>query len=75
MRVPQLGIRARLTLLTLALLTPMVAIAVWHFSEQQADSQAHVQERAAEVAKLIAARDEPRRRRGGGEEPIGGMSA
>jgi len=55
-RFPRLGIRARLTLLTLALLTPMVAIAVWHFSEQQADSQAHVQERAAEVAKLIAAR-------------------
>ncbi|HEV8410843.1 MAG TPA: ATP-binding protein [Gemmatimonadaceae bacterium] len=56
MRFPRLGIRARLTLLTLALLTPMVAIAAWHFSEQRADSQTHIEERSAEVARLIASR-------------------
>ncbi len=56
MRVPQLGIRARLTLLTLALLTPMVAIAAWHFSEERADSEMHIEERTGEVARLIASR-------------------
>jgi two-component system cell cycle sensor histidine kinase/response regulator CckA len=55
-KVPQLGIRARLTLLTLALLTPMVAIAVWHFSEERADGRLHVEQRTAEVATLIASR-------------------
>jgi two-component system cell cycle sensor histidine kinase/response regulator CckA len=51
---PQLGIRARLTLLTLALLTPMVAIAVWHFSEERADSRSRLEDRSTEVARLIA---------------------
>ncbi|HEY5440285.1 MAG TPA: ATP-binding protein [Gemmatimonadaceae bacterium] len=56
MRAPRLGIRARLTLLTLALLTPMAAIAIWHFSEERADSRSRVEERTAEVARLIASR-------------------
>ncbi len=34
----------------------MVAIAAWHFSEQRADSQTHIEERSAEVARLIASR-------------------
>jgi two-component system cell cycle sensor histidine kinase/response regulator CckA len=55
-KFPQLGIRARLTLLTLALLTPMVAIAVWHFSEERADVRQHIESRTAEVARLIASR-------------------
>ncbi|MFI5231032.1 MAG: response regulator [Gemmatimonadales bacterium] len=56
MSLPQLGIRARLTLLTLALLTPMVAIAAWHFSEEQADSHARAEERTTDVARLVASR-------------------
>ncbi len=56
MKFPPLGIRARLTLLTLALLTPMLGIAIWHFAEQRADSRSRVEERTREVARLIAAR-------------------
>ncbi len=56
MRVPELGIRARLTLLTLALLLPMAAIAAWHFSEERSDSHANAAQRTAEVARLIASR-------------------
>jgi hypothetical protein len=55
-RIPRLGIRARLTLLTLALLTPMVAIAVWHFSEERADSRLRAEERTRDIARLIASR-------------------
>jgi two-component system, cell cycle sensor histidine kinase and response regulator CckA len=55
-RVPRLGIRARLTVLTLALLMPMAAIAIWHFSEERADSRLQVEERTTEVARLIASR-------------------
>jgi two-component system cell cycle sensor histidine kinase/response regulator CckA len=55
-RAPPLGIRARLTLLTLALLTPMAAIAIWHFAEERADSRSRVEDRTAEVARLIASR-------------------
>ncbi len=56
MHPPQLGIRARLTLLALALLTPMVAVAIWHFDGERADARMHVQERTREVARLIAQR-------------------
>jgi PAS domain S-box-containing protein len=55
-QLPQLGIRARLTLLTLALLTPMVAIAVWHFSKERDDSRSRIEERSTEVARLVASR-------------------
>jgi two-component system cell cycle sensor histidine kinase/response regulator CckA len=55
-RLPRLGIRARLTLLTLALLTPMVAIAAWHFSEERADSRTQAEERTTDVARLVASR-------------------
>ena len=56
MHLPRLGIRARLTLLTLALLTPMVAIAAWHFSGERADERLHVAQRTDEVSTLIASR-------------------
>ncbi|MGH7656567.1 MAG: response regulator [Gemmatimonadaceae bacterium] len=56
MRLPHLGIRARLTLLTLALLTPMVAIATWHFSEEKSDSHARAEERTTDLARLVASR-------------------
>ncbi len=56
MRAPRLGIRARLTLLTLALLTPMAAIAIWHFSEEREDSRSRAEERTRDVARLIASR-------------------
>jgi two-component system, cell cycle sensor histidine kinase and response regulator CckA len=55
-RPPRLGIRARLTLLTLALLAPMVGVAAWHFAEARADAGADVEERTVEVARLIASR-------------------
>jgi two-component system cell cycle sensor histidine kinase/response regulator CckA len=55
-RIPWLGIRARLTLLTLALLTPMVAIASWHFSEDRAEARSYAEERTRDVARLIASR-------------------
>ena len=56
MRFPRLGIRARLTLLTLALLAPMVAVAAWHFSEDQADSRTSAEARTTDVARLVASR-------------------
>ena len=34
----------------------MVAVAIWHFSEERADSRSQVEERTAEVARLIASR-------------------
>jgi PAS domain S-box-containing protein len=55
-QLPRLGIRARLTLLTLALLTPMVAIAVWHFSSERDDEMTHVEQRTDEVSTLIGLR-------------------
>jgi two-component system cell cycle sensor histidine kinase/response regulator CckA len=73
-RFPRLGIRARLTLLTLALLAPMVAIAAWHFSEERADSRASAEERTADVARLVASRaDEFVRRTEGTLEAVAFM--
>ncbi len=63
MNIPKLGIRARLTLLTLALLTPMVAIAVWHFASERADARSGAVQRTEEVARLIAARADENVRR------------
>ncbi len=56
MKLPGLGIRARLTLLTLALLAPMITIAGLHFSEERADSRSRAEERTGDVARLIASR-------------------
>ena len=56
MHAPRLGIRARLTLLTLALLAPVAGIAAWHFSQERADYLSHVEARTAEVARLMASR-------------------
>ena len=56
MRIPRLGIRARLTLLTLALVAPVATVVVWHFTGEQADSRTAAEQRDIDIARLVASR-------------------
>jgi len=55
-RIPRLGIRARLTLLTLALVAPVATVVVWHFTAEQADSRTAAEQRDTDIARLVASR-------------------